>query len=94
MRQYFDLAYDKTCMHEFVVSASKQKELGVNASQIAKRLLDFKVHSPTMYFPLVVHEALMIEPTETESKETLDSFAQILAKVNEEINTNCFSQIG
>ncbi len=88
VRQYFDLAYDKTCMHEFVVSASKQKELGVNASQIAKRLLDFKVHSPTMYFPLVVHEALMIEPTETESKETLDSFAQILAKVNEEINTN------
>lgn len=88
VKDYYQLAYDKTCMHEFVVSASAQKELGVNASQIAKRLLDFKVHSPTMYFPLIVPEALMIEPTETESKETLDNFAEILSKINEEIKTN------
>ncbi len=88
VKDYYQLAYDKTCMHEFVVSASAQKELGVNASQIAKRLLDFKVHSPTMYFPLIVPEALMIEPTETESKETLDNFAEILSKINDEIKTN------
>lgn len=88
LKDDFKVAFDKTCMHEFVLSASKQKELGVNAGQIAKRLLDYKVHSPTMYFPLLVPEALMIEPTETESKETLDEFASIMLTVNSEINNN------
>ena len=73
------------CMHEFVASAAKlKKEKGVSAMDIAKRLLDYGFHSPTVYFPLTVPEALMIEPTETESKETLDAFAEALFRITEE----------
>jgi glycine dehydrogenase subunit 2 len=72
-------------MHEFVASArALKREKKISAMEIAKRLLDFGYHAPTVYFPLVVPEALMIEPTETESKETLDAFADTLLKIREE----------
>ncbi|TGU45594.1 aminomethyl-transferring glycine dehydrogenase subunit GcvPB, partial [Mesorhizobium sp. M00.F.Ca.ET.186.01.1.1] len=71
---YYDLPYDRICKHEFVLSGRKQKKLGVRTLDIAKRLLDFGYHPPTIYFPLIVDECMMIEPTETESKETLDKF--------------------
>jgi glycine dehydrogenase subunit 2 len=70
------------CMHEFVASAkSLKEERGISAMDIAKRLLDYGFHAPTVYFPLVVPEAIMIEPTETESRETLDAFAQALREI-------------
>jgi glycine dehydrogenase subunit 2 len=73
------------CMHEFVASAAKLKaEKGVSAMDLAKRLLDYGFHAPTVYFPLTVKEAVMVEPTETESKETLDAFAETLFRVTEE----------
>jgi glycine dehydrogenase subunit 2 len=73
------------CMHEFVASAAAlKKERGVSAMDVAKRLLDYGFHSPTVYFPLTVPEAVMIEPTETESKETLDAFAEALFRITEE----------
>ena len=75
-------------MHEFVVSADAQKDRGVKALDIAKRLLDYGYHAPTIYFPLIVHEALMIEPTETETKETLDEFADALLKIDEETRSS------
>jgi glycine dehydrogenase subunit 2 len=68
-------------MHEFVFSATRQKKLGVTATDIAKRLLDFGIHPPTIYFPLIVPEALMIEPTETETRETLDAFAGSIGEI-------------
>jgi glycine dehydrogenase subunit 2 len=71
-------------MHEVVFSAMKQKEYGVTATDIAKRLLDFGYHPPTVYFPLIVKEALMIEPTETESKETLDQFISAMKQIAKE----------
>jgi glycine dehydrogenase subunit 2 len=80
-----DVPNGNRCMHEFVASASKlRKTKRISAMEIAKRLLDFGYHAPTVYFPLVVPEALMIEPTETESKETLDAFAATLLKIIEE----------
>ncbi|MCF7808514.1 MAG: aminomethyl-transferring glycine dehydrogenase subunit GcvPB [Candidatus Marinimicrobia bacterium] len=88
LKDVFELAYDKTCMHEFVLSAQKQKKQGVNALQIAKRLLDFGFHSPTMYFPLIVKEALMIEPTESETKETLDRFVEVMTRIAREVETD------
>jgi glycine dehydrogenase subunit 2 len=84
----FDLPFDKVCKHEFVLSGKRQKKLGVRTLDIAKRLLDFGVHPPTIYFPLIVEECLMIEPTETESLETLDEFADIMLKIAEEVETN------
>jgi glycine dehydrogenase subunit 2 len=74
LKDYFKIPYDRVCMHEFVLSAQDQAELGVRAIDIAKHLIDRSIHPPTVYFPLIVKEAMMIEPTETESKETLDSF--------------------
>jgi glycine dehydrogenase subunit 2 len=85
LKQIFDVPYDRFCMHEFVISARRQKEKGVRALDIAKRLLDFGVYAPTIYFPLVVEEAMMVEPTETESKETLDRFVEILFQIEKEI---------
>jgi glycine dehydrogenase subunit 2 len=87
--KYLPVAFDRTCKHEFVLSGARAKrELGVRTLDIAKRLLDFGFHPPTVYFPLLVEEALMVEPTETETKETLDSFAdaveQILAEAEED----------
>jgi len=88
LKDVFELAYDRACMHEFVLSAQAQKEKGVNALQIAKRLLDFGFHSPTMYFPLIVKEALMIEPTESENKETLDRFVDVMKQIVAEVDSN------
>ncbi|MDQ3514580.1 MAG: aminomethyl-transferring glycine dehydrogenase subunit GcvPB [Chloroflexota bacterium] len=84
LRARYDLAYDRTCMHEFVLSGNKQKANGVRTLDIAKRLLDFGVHPPTTYFPLIVPEALMIEPTETESKESLDYFVAAMLQIADE----------
>jgi glycine dehydrogenase subunit 2 len=86
LRTVFDVPYQEPTMHEFVLSADRQKKKGANAMHIAKRLLDYGFHAPTTYFPLIVHEALMIEPTETETRETLDAFADALIKINEEIS--------
>jgi len=88
LKGYYDLPYDRLCMHEFVLSAERQKHEGVNALGIAKRLMDFDIHPPTIYFPLIVHEAMMIEPTETESKETLDNFINVMRKINTEIQND------
>jgi len=81
LKEYFKLSYDRICMHEFVLSAERQKESGVSALDIAKYLIDKGFHPPTIYFPLIVKEALMIEPTETESKETLDYFVETMAEI-------------
>ncbi len=81
----YDLPYDRHCMHEFVVSPQRiKKETGVHTMDISKRLLDYGVHPPTNYFPLIVDEAIMIEPTETESKETLDYFADAMIEIAKE----------
>jgi glycine dehydrogenase subunit 2 len=80
--EYLPVAYDRICMHEFVLSGAPMKrELQIKTLDLAKRLLDFGVHPPTVYFPLIVDEALLIEPTETETKETLDRFAEIIAEI-------------
>lgn len=81
----YDLPYDYPCMHEFVLSGEKQKEQGASTLWIAKRLMDENTHPPTVYFPLIVHEALMIEPTESESKERLDEFVEVMLKIAKEI---------
>ena len=85
LKKYFYLPYDQPCMHEFVLSAEDQKMKDVRTLDIAKRLLDFGFHPPTIYFPLIVKEALMIEPTETESKETLDEFVSSMIQIKKEI---------
>jgi glycine dehydrogenase subunit 2 len=85
LRDAYDLPYDRLCMHEFVLSARRLKrEHGVTALDVAKRLMDYGFHPPTIYFPLVVPEALMIEPTETEAKETLDDFAEAMKTIARE----------
>ena len=80
----YELPYDRACMHEFVFSANRQKRNDIHALDIAKRLLDFGIHPPTIYFPLIVSEALMIEPTETETKETLDEFVAVMRQIARE----------
>ncbi|MDO9108518.1 MAG: aminomethyl-transferring glycine dehydrogenase subunit GcvPB, partial [Coriobacteriia bacterium] len=85
----FDLPYDRNCMHEFVLSGSRQKrESGVRTIDIAKRLLDYGFHPPTVYFPLLVDEALMVEPTETESLESLDEFAEAMLAIARECQSD------
>jgi glycine dehydrogenase subunit 2 len=80
--EYLPAAYDRVCMHEFVLSGAPMKrELKIKTLDLAKRLLDHGVHPPTVYFPLIVDEALLIEPTETETKETLDRFAEVVAEI-------------
>jgi glycine dehydrogenase subunit 2 len=82
---FLPLAYGELCMHEFVLSGGPmKKELGIKTLDLAKRLLDFGFHPPTVYFPLLVEEALMVEPTETETKETLDAFADAIAAILKE----------
>jgi len=88
LKDRFDLPYDRTCMHEFVLAGTRQKRNGVRTLDMAKRLLDFGVHPPTTYFPLIVPEALMIEPTETESKETLDYFIDAMRQIADEAEQN------
>ncbi len=82
------LPYDEPCMHEFVLSGDKQKEFGVSTLNIAKGLMDENTHPPTVYFPLIVHEALMIEPTESETKEVLDNFVNVMLKIAKDAENN------
>ncbi|CAM3800589.1 aminomethyl-transferring glycine dehydrogenase subunit GcvPB [Alkalicoccus chagannorensis] len=84
LEPYFDAPYKQHCKHEFVLSGSRQKKLGVRTLDMAKRLLDFGYHPPTIYFPINVEECLMIEPTETESKETLDEFCDAMIQIAKE----------
>ncbi|KPK21661.1 MAG: glycine dehydrogenase [Dehalococcoidia bacterium SM23_28_1] len=84
LRQAYHLPYDRRCMHEVVFSGSRQRAKGVRTWDIAKRLIDYGFHPPTVYFPLIVDEALMIEPTETESKEALDAFCDALLAIARE----------
>ncbi len=88
LRERYDVAYDRTPMHEFVLSASRQKKQGASALDLAKALIDEGFHPPTVYFPLIVPEAMMIEPTETEPKETLDAFAAALNRLAERVATD------
>jgi len=88
LKRYFYLPYDRLCMHEFVLSGEKKRINGVRTLDIAKRLLDLGFHPPTIYFPLIVKGALMIEPTETESKETLDAFVSAMIQIKKEIKEN------
>jgi glycine dehydrogenase subunit 2 len=85
LRDRYDVPHDRICMHEFVASAIRQHHLGVGAGDIAKRLLDFGVHAPTIYFPLIVPEALMIEPTESEDLRTLDAFVAAMDEIDREV---------
>ncbi len=85
LKDTYHLPYDRRCMHEVVFSADWQKARGVSGLEIAKRLLDYGFYAPTMYFPLIVPEALMIEPTESETRETLDAFIQALRDIDREI---------
>lgn len=88
LAEYYDLPFDRHCKHEFVLSGKRQKKLGVRTLDIAKRLLDFGYHPPTIYFPLNVEECIMIEPTETESKETLDEFIEAMIQIAKEAEEN------
>jgi len=82
LKDAYDLPFERLCMHEFVLSArTLKREHGITATDVAKRLMDYRFHPPTVYFPLVVPEALMIEPTETEAKETLDAFADAMLAI-------------
>jgi glycine dehydrogenase subunit 2 len=88
LEKTYTVPYDRTCMHEFVLEGHWADCPDVHALDIAKRLMDYDFHPPTNYFPLIVHEALMIEPTETESKQTLDAFADALIRIAEEAHTH------
>lgn len=89
LKKYYDLHYDEPCMHEFVLSGERQKhESGVSTLNIAKALMDGNTHPPTVYFPLIVHEAIMIEPTESENKEILDEFVDTMILIAQESKTN------
>lgn len=89
LKKVYLLPYDEPCMHEFVLSGDQQKhDSGVSTLNIAKALMDENTHPPTVYFPLIVHEAIMIEPTETETKEVLDDFVNVMLKIAEEAKRN------
>ena len=89
LAEKFTMAYDEICMHEFVMSlVDLHKETGVSALDLAKGMLDYGLHPPTMYFPLIVHEALMLEPTETEARRTLDEAVQALLELHELAHTD------
>lgn len=89
LKKYYDLPYDEPCMHEFVLSGERQKhESGVSTLNIAKALMDGNTHPPTVYFPLIVHEAIMIEPTESEHKELLDDFVETMIQIAQTAKEN------
>lgn len=88
LKAYYHLPYDRPCMHEVIFSSKFQKAKGVHTIDIAKRLLDYGFHPPTVYFPLIVDEALMTEPTETESKETLDAYIEAMKEIAKEADEN------
>lgn len=87
LKEAYDLPYDRPCLHECVFSGQRQARMGVHTLDIAKRLIDYGFHPPTIYFPLIVKEALMIEPTETESLSTLDSFVEAMLRIAKEAET-------
>ena len=87
LQDVFTVPYERACMHEFVAEGRWADAPGINAVDVAKRLMDYGMHPPTVMFPLIVHDALMIEPTETESKQTLDAFADAMHKIAEEAHT-------
>ncbi len=84
LQTHYTLPYALPCMHEFVISADRQKTRGVRALDIAKRLIDYGIHPPTMYFPMIVPECIMVEPTETETRATLDHFVEVMQKIADE----------
>jgi len=88
LRDAYNVPYSRTCMHEFVMEGQWDDAPGIHALDIAKRMMDYSLHPPTNYFPLIVHEALMIEPTETESKQTLDQFVEIMLKIAAEAHSS------
>jgi len=88
LKDAYPLPYDRVCMHEFVLEGRIEGAPDVRALDISKRLIDFGIHPPTNYFPLIVPEALMIEPTETESKQTLDRFAETMIRIAQEAREN------
>jgi len=88
LKKYYELPMDQVCKHEFVLSELLENENHIATLDVAKRLLDYGYHPPTIYFPLIVNNAIMIEPTETESLETLDSFIDIMIKIAEEAKEN------
>ena len=88
LKDVYELPIDTTCCHEFVFDGLKDKSTGVTTMDVAKRLLDYGYHAPTIYFPLLFHESLMIEPTENESKETIDGFIAVMRKIAEEAKTD------
>lgn len=88
LKEKYNIAYNRTCMHEFVLAGIKEKAGEISTLDIAKRLIDHGIHPPTIYFPLIVREAMMIEPTETESKETLDEFVEIMNRIADEAKTH------
>ncbi len=88
LRDTYHVPYDRICMHEFVAEGRWKDAPDVHALDVAKRLMDYGFHPPTNYFPLIVHEALMVEPTETENKDTLDAFADAMIKIAEEAHSN------
>ncbi|MEN6371448.1 MAG: aminomethyl-transferring glycine dehydrogenase subunit GcvPB [Armatimonadota bacterium] len=88
LREIYPVPFDRYCMHEFVATAREHKKRGVRALDIGKRLLDMGFHAPTVYFPLIVDEAMMVEPTESESKETLDAFIEAMIEIDRESKEN------
>jgi glycine dehydrogenase subunit 2 len=87
MKDAYHLPYERVCMHEFVVEGCWEEAPDIHALDISKRMMDYGLHPPTNYFPLIVHESLMIEPTETESKQTLDAFIEVMLKIAEEAHS-------
>lgn len=88
LKEHYHLPLDRVCMHEFIITPKNLKSYGVHTLDIAKRLLDYGYHPPTIYFPLIVEEAMMIEPTETESMETLEEFANVLIRIADEVKND------
>ena len=88
LQDFFDIPYRKNSMHEFVISVKNLKKIGANALNISKRIIDYGIYPPTIYFPAIVEEAIMIEPTETENTDRLDEFADILKKILNEAKTD------
>jgi glycine dehydrogenase subunit 2 len=88
LKKWFHLPYDRPCMHECVFTAERQESYKITTLDIAKRLMDYGFHPPTIYFPLVVNGAIMIEPTESESKETLDLFIEAMKSIATEAREN------
>jgi glycine dehydrogenase subunit 2 len=88
LKDVYELPIESVCKHEFVFDGLKDKSTGVTTMDVAKRLLDYGYHAPTIYFPLLFHEAMMIEPTESESKETIDGFIRVMRTIAKEAKEN------